>query len=52
MKHLVELLVGLVAAALAIRFAADLISPALPLLVGVCGLGLVARWLFIRRDRW
>jgi hypothetical protein len=52
MKHLVEVLVGLLVAALVIRFIADLLSPALPLLLGLAAVGLVARWVFVRRNRW
>ena len=52
MNRIAALLFGLVVAALAIRFAADLLSPTLPLLFGFAFLGLVARWLFVRRDRW
>lgn len=52
MNRVAALLLGLLAAALAVRFAADLLSPALPLLFGVAVLGLLARWLSARRDRW
>lgn len=52
MNRVAALLVGLVVAALAVRFAADLLSPALPLLIGLAFLGLLARWLFVRRDHW
>lgn len=52
MNRVAVLLVGLVAAALAVRFAADLLSPVLPLLFGLAFLGLLARWLWVRRDRW
>ena len=52
MNRVAALLVGLVVAALAVRFAADLLSPALPLLFGLAFLALLTRWLFVRRDRW
>jgi hypothetical protein len=46
-NRIAALLIALVASALAIRFAADLISPLLPLLLGLAGLGLLIRWLLI-----
>ena len=52
MNRIAALLVGLVVAALAVRFAAALLSPALPMLIGLAVLGLLARWLFVRRDQW
>jgi len=52
MNRIAAVLVGLVAAALAVRFAADLLSPALPLLMGLAFLGLFTRWVWVRRNRW
>jgi hypothetical protein len=53
MNRIAAILVGLLVAALALRFIADLLKPALPLLFGLAALGLLARWLFVRRDdRW
>lgn len=52
MNRIAAFLVGMVVAALAVRFAADLLSPALPLLFGLAFMAVLARWLFVRRDRW
>jgi hypothetical protein len=49
---LLDWVIVLVVAALAIRFAVDLILPVLPLLVGAAVVALVARWAYRRRNHW